>query len=266
MGRDGAKKGPVEANSRKADDDIRMRILRFVKSRGTCTIGETAKRLRVTHEGARKQMAVLEANGWVAREAAQVADRNPATGRRRTGKRGRPVESYRVTTAGDRLFPKAYDRLSSDLIAGVAAAGGPAFMRQVIAALADLQVGAWKPLLEGLSAAERLERLKGLYLKDDPFMSVEKRDGDLILIERNCPFLNVAMEHPALCSLSVTTLERLLGHPVSREEKFQSGHGRCVFRIRLGENLRDGAFRLEGDKESEKEAEKQTRNGRTEPD
>jgi predicted ArsR family transcriptional regulator len=220
-----------------------MRILRFVKSRGNCTIGETAKRLRVTHEGARKQMATLESNGWVAREAG----REPAAESRRTGKRGRPVETYRVTAAGDRLFPKAYDRLSSDLIAGVAAAGGPAFMRQVIAALADLQVGAWQPLLEGLSAVERLDRLKGLYLKDDPFMSVEKRDGDLILIERNCPFLNVAMEHPALCSLSVSTLERLLGHPVAREEKFQSGHGRCVFRIRLGESLREGAFRLEAE-------------------
>jgi predicted ArsR family transcriptional regulator len=242
MGRDATMKGSSEAKGRKADEDIRMRVLRFVKSRGTCTIGETAKRLRVTHEGARKQMAILESNGWVAREAAQAAAQ---------AKRGRPVEAYRVTAAGDRLFPKAYDRLSSDLIAGVAAAGGPAFMRQVIAALAELQVGAWKPLLDGLSGAERLERLKGLYLKDDPFMSVEKRDGDLILIERNCPFLNVAMEHPALCSLSVSTLERLLGHPVTREEKFQTGHGRCVFRIRLGEHLRDAAFHLEGEKEAE---------------
>jgi predicted ArsR family transcriptional regulator len=238
MGRDAMMKGSSEAKGRKADEDIRMRILRFVKSRGTSTIGETAKRLRVTHEGARKQMAILESNGWVSREAARPAAQ---------GARGRPVEAYRVTAAGDRLFPKAYDRLSSDLIAGVAAAGGPAFMRQVIAALAELQVGAWKPLLEGLSAAERLERLKGLYLKDDPFMSVEKSDGDLILIERNCPFLNVAMEHPALCSLSVSTLERLLGHPVTREEKFQSGHGRCVFRIRIGESLRDPAFHLESE-------------------
>ena len=225
------------AKETKSGDDVRMRILRFLKARGRASLGEAAKRLRLTHEGVRKQMAALEANGWVAREPGPE-----------TGKRGRPVETYSVTTAGDRLFPKAYDRLSSDLIAGVAAAGGPAFMRQVLAALADMQVEAWKPLLEGLSAADRLERLKGLYLKNDPFMSMEKRDGDLILIERNCPFLNVAMEHPALCSLSVSTLERLLGHPVAREEKFQTGHGRCVFRIRLGETARESPFRLESEK------------------
>jgi predicted ArsR family transcriptional regulator len=240
MERAASEKCRVIVKERKSEDDIRMRILRFVKSRGACTIGETAKRLRISHEGVRKQMAVLEGRGWVAREAGPE-----------TGKRGRPEEAYRVTAAGDRLFPKAYDRLSSDLIAGVAAAGGPGLMRQVIAALAELQVGAWTPLLEGLTATERLERLKGLYLKDDPFMSVEKRDGDLILIERNCPFLNVAMEHPALCSLSVSTLERLLGHPVTREEKFQSGHGRCVFRIRLAENLREAVFRLENEKRAD---------------
>jgi predicted ArsR family transcriptional regulator len=224
----------VKAKERKSEDDVRMRILRFLKALGAGSIGETAKRLRMTHEGARKQMAVLEANGWVEREPGPD-----------TGKRGRPEERYRVTPAGDRLFPKAYDRLSADLIAGVAAAGGPAFMRRVLAALAEMQVAAWEPLLADLPAEARLERLRGLYLKDDPFMSVEKRDGDLILIERNCPFLNVAMEHPALCSLSVSTLERLLGHPVTRTEKFQTGHGRCVFRIRLGEKAPEKGFRLE---------------------
>lgn len=229
-------KDRVDAKKPKSEDDIRMRLLRLVKARGSCAIGEAAKRLRVTHEGARRQMAALEESGWVARQPGPE-----------TGKRGRPVEMYSVTPSGDRLFPKAYDRLSSDLIAGVAAAGGPAFMRKVLAALAEMQVAAWEPMLAGLSAEARLERLKGLYLQDDPFMSVEKRDGDLILIERNCPFLNVAMEHPALCSLSVSTLERLLGHPVVREEKFQSGHGRCVFRIRLGKKAPSETFRLEAE-------------------
>lgn len=222
------------AKGKRAEADIRMRILRLVKAGGSCSIGAIAKRLRVSHEGARKQVAALETNGWLTREPGPE-----------TGKRGRPQEEYRVTAAGDRVLPKAYERLSSDLIAGVAAAGGPSSVRQVLSALADMRVAAWQPLLAGLPAEAKLERLRGLYLKDDPFMSVEKRDGDLILIERNCPFLDVAMEHPALCSLSVSTLERLLGHPVSRVEKFQSGNGRCVFRIRLGESLREPPFRLE---------------------
>lgn len=227
----------MDAKEKAPEDDVRMRVLRLVKARGSCSIGEAASELGFTHEGVRKQMAAMEAGGWVIREAGAE-----------TGKPGRPVETYRVTAAGDRLFPKSYDRLSSDLIAGVAAAGGPSMMRKVLAALADMQVAAWAPLLQGKTPRKKLERLRGLYLNDDPFMSVEEVDGDLILIERNCPFLNVAMEHPALCSLSVATLERLLGHPVIREERFQSGHGRCVFRIKLDGKAPARDFRLESEK------------------
>jgi predicted ArsR family transcriptional regulator len=50
-------------------------------------------------------------------------------------------------------------------------------------------------------------------------------------VENNCPFLNVAAQQPALCSVTVSTLTRLLGLQVTREERFQSGHGRCVFRV-----------------------------------
>lgn len=216
-----------------------MRILRYIKQRGSATLREAARHLRISHEGVRKQVAVMEANGWVSRSGSAEAGRRP---------KGRPTESFAVTTAGDRLFPKAYDRLSSDLILALASTGDPEVLRKVLSALADMQVAAWEPLLADRPAKEKLEALKGLYLKDDPFMSVEERDGDLVLIERNCPFLNVAMEHPALCSLSVSVLERLIGHPVVRQERFQTGAGRCVFRIRLGDrpSIRKFEFETEG--------------------
>jgi predicted ArsR family transcriptional regulator len=231
--------GKAARSAKVHEDDIRMRILRFIKQRGSATLRESAKHLRVSHEGVRKQVALMEANGWIARSGPPAAPHRP---------KGRPTDSYTVTTAGDRLFPKAYDRLSSDIILALASTGDPEVLRKVLAALADMQVKAWQPLLADRPAKERLEALKGLYLKDDPFMSVEEKDGDLVLIERNCPFLNVAMEHPALCSLSVSVLERLIGHPVVREERFQAGAGRCVFRVRLGERPSIRTFEFEAGK------------------
>ena len=66
-------------------------------------------------------------------------------------------------------------------------------------------------------------------------MQVEWNEGGPALIERNCPFFNVAQKHPAICSVSVNTLERLLGFKVVREQRFHAGDGRCVFRVRPGE-------------------------------
>jgi predicted ArsR family transcriptional regulator len=64
--------------------------------------------------------------------------------------------------------------------------------------------------------------------------------------ERNCPFLNVARAHPAICSVSVNTLERLLGFRVIREQRFQAGDGRCVFRVQLDQPRSPGKdFTLE---------------------
>jgi predicted ArsR family transcriptional regulator len=77
-------------------------------------------------------------------------------------------------------------------------------------------------------------------------MEVDKDEasGELRLVERNCPFLNVASRRPALCSVTVSTLSRLLGHTVTREKRFQDGDGRCVFRVHLNQPINTDAFRF----------------------
>jgi predicted ArsR family transcriptional regulator len=65
-----------------------------------------------------------------------------------------------------------------------------------------------------------------------------------MLVEKNCPFLNVATRRPALCSVTVSTLSRLLGQTVTREKRFQNGDGRCVFRVHLDQPLNPETFRF----------------------
>jgi hypothetical protein len=44
----------------------------------------------------------------------------------------------------------------------------------------------------------------------------------------------------------VNTLERLMGCKVVREQRFQLGHGRCVFRVHLDKpRTGEGSFTLE---------------------
>ena len=75
-------------------------------------------------------------------------------------------------------------------------------------------------------------------------MDVDNTDGELRLIERNCPFLNVASRRPALCSVTVSTLSRLLGYRVVREKRFQDGDGRCVFRVQLDDPIEVDDFQF----------------------
>lgn len=160
---------------------------------------------------------------------------------------GRPATTYRLSEAGDHLFPKHYDALSIVLFDAVMAELGPEAAGRVLARVTDERVAAMESTVRDMTLAERVAALRSWYLEDDPYMTAEPHDGGYRLVERNCPFLNTAMRRPALCSVSVNALTRLLGVRVEREEKFQNGDGRCVFAVRASEpvDAATWAFQLE---------------------
>lgn len=203
-------------------------LLNAIKQHGPQTTRELAGRLGVTYEAARQQLNLLAGEGWLR----SGLDRSLRTGA------GRPSSTYTLTSRGEHLYPKSYDELAVELIDALAEQLGPAAVKQVLHKLAAARVEHWRPRLEGKTLREKLEALRSLYLADDPFAAVEvAADGGLRLIERNCPFLAIASRRPAVCSVSVSVLSRLLGCRVVREERFQRGDGRCVFKVLAEEPL-----------------------------
>jgi predicted ArsR family transcriptional regulator len=213
-------------------------IVSIIKREGSATMHEIAAELGVTYETVRQHVGRMRAEGWV----------EPRLERPARSGAGRPISRYRLTRAGDHLFPKHYDLLSVELIDALVDQHGKRGLRRVLESLTEARVRRWGPRLEGLTLEQKLRALEGIYLEDDPFTSVEEdADGGLRLVERNCPFLNVASERPALCRLTVSTLTRLLGYRVVREERFQNGDGRCVFRVRP-DRVASDSFRFEFEK------------------
>jgi len=205
--------------------DVQQQILAFIKQQRETTTAAIAKHLNVTYEAVRQQLRQLESGQLVI--SYKQRDENQ--------RKGRPTQYYTLSAAAEHLFPKAYDELAVELIDRVAATLGPDALREVLASFADANVREWKPRLQNMSLKERLEALKSVYFEDDAFMQVaiDEPSDEIRLIERNCPFLNVASRRPALCSVTVSTLSQLLGYRVVREKRFQDGDGRCVFRVCL---------------------------------
>lgn len=224
------------ANNVENVSDVQQQILTFIKQQGETTNTVIAERLNVSYEAVRQQLRQLEAAQLV------ISRRKRPEGQRV----GRPTRLYALSAAGDHLFPKAYDELAVELIDTLATALGPEALQQVLASFTDENVRQWAPHLQDKSLLERLEALKGIYLENDAYMEVDQDEasGELRLVERNCPFLNVASRRPALCSVTVSTLSRLLGYTVTREKRFQNGDGRCVFRVHLDQPVNAQAFRF----------------------
>ena len=194
-------------------------ILRTIKLRGGASQAELASELNLTREAVRLQVAQLEQLGWVTGESANA------------GKRGRPANRWILTAAGEETFPKFYDALTVNLLKTVGDRIGEAGLREILADITDQQVAAWQPKIDGKPLKKRIDALRGIYFDKDPFTSVQRDDDGAMLVEHNCPYLTAAMEEPRLCSVTLSTMKRLLGVQVERTERFQQGDGRCVFRI-----------------------------------
>ncbi|MGG3468618.1 methanogen output domain 1-containing protein [Neobacillus pocheonensis] len=207
--------------------ETRQALLLTLKREGPATIASLASRLEMTREAVRQQFLQLENEGWIEGNI----NRETSNGG------GRPSMRYRLTDAGDHLFPKHYDALTVEVLDTVSDQLGLEALKQVLFTMAEVRVREWESRLQGLSLEERMEALRELYLKDDNFMEVENLNNDLFLIEKNCPFYNVAYKRPVLCNVTVTMLSRLLGYRVIRKERFQNGDGRCVFQVLLDEPI-----------------------------
>lgn len=216
----------------------RSALLRFIKAKGAAGLLDMAAHLGVTREAARQQLAILEQDGWVRRAES-----------RKSAGQGRPATLFALTVAGDHLFPKFYDVLTIELLDTLADTLGPEALGKMLSSLTDRQVAHWQEELQSLSLAERIEALKGFYFEQDPFTSVEHDEHGTMLVERNCPYLNLAMERPQLCSVTVSTLSRLLGVRVEREARFQNGDRRCAFRV-LTDQPVSKEFRFEFEEDS----------------
>lgn len=200
--------------------ETRRLILQHIKERSGATASEIAAKLGVSPEAARQQLAQLQTSGW-------IEGRNA----RERGRTGRPSTAYTLTVAGENLFPKLYDELLAALLHAIAEKFGADAPVEVWAAIADARTRGWQHLTSIPDLHRRVEALRDLYAHKDAYARVEAHARGYDLIELNCPFLNVALEHPGVCSTSVNMLTRVLGRRVVREQRFQDGAGRCVFRV-----------------------------------
>lgn len=195
-------------------------VARLLKLRGLLGLSDLARELDLTYEAVRQVVEQMESKGFVERV------RRP-----NSSGRGRPAWSWKLTVRGEHLFPKKYDELSDSLLTAVGTASPLNGHYSLLKELTDVKTTA---LIGGASVEDfddRLESLRNIYGEDDAYLTITKSDGGITITEHNCPFLNVALAHPALCSVTTNVMGRVLERQVERVETFQGGAGRCVFRV-----------------------------------
>lgn len=203
----------------------RRDVLAVLKMRGHATIVELSRQLGLSHEGIRSHIIQLQREGWIMSDCEHEEEEDPEQSA------GRPAAQYCLTGTGDHAFPKYYDELTLLLLNAAAAQVDGNVLQRILEKITDMRVEVLAARPKAPTIGEQIDSLRSIYVENDPFTVVAEQGGDWVLIERNCPFLNVALQRPEICSTTVSAMRRFLGHEVVRQRRFQDGEGRCEFRV-----------------------------------
>ena len=197
---------------------VRGAVLVELKKARRLTAKDLAARLDISLNAVRHHLKELEAEALVEYE------------RQHRGV-GAPAFAYRLTSAGEELFPRRYEATLSDLLDHMVEREGRA---GAVAALEARYAALTRRLQQELAGASPAERMAAVarLLTDDGYMAeADASSGNGRLIEHNCAVQAVAERFPEICAAEARFLSAVLGAEVKRQEHILSGCSACEYRV-----------------------------------
>jgi DeoR family suf operon transcriptional repressor len=196
----------------------RGRLLVELKKSQRLTAKELANRLGVSLNGIRHHLKELESAGLIEYE-------------RQYHGVGAPAFAYRLTAAGQALFPRRYEATLNDVLDQVVEREGRA---GAVAVLEARYAALTRRVQEQLAGADPAERMAAVarILSEEGYMAegvVTSTNGTLI--EHNCAIPAVAERFPEICAAEARFLAAVLGAQVERQGHILSGCSACEYRV-----------------------------------
>lgn len=200
---------------------LRGEIILELKKAQPLTAKALAQVFEVSANAVRRHLKELEVEGLV------------GYGREQRGA-GAPAFAYRLTRAGEALFPNIYEEAVTRLIGHVIEAEGrEAALGVVEEQFSDLR----RRLDSNLETFTPLDRLKTVadVMAEVGFMADSSHeDGEARLSIHNCVLHAVATCLPEVCDTELQFLEDALGAHVERRSHIMSGCNACEYSIDFG--------------------------------
>jgi DeoR family suf operon transcriptional repressor len=198
----------------------RAAILTELKRARQLTAQQLAARLGSSLNAVRHHLKELEAESLIEYE------------RERRGV-GAPVFAYRLSAAGEALFPRRYEETLLEVLDQVVERGG---REAAVTALEGQFEALRRKLAPSLDSAppERRAELVTRALVNEGYMAEWEGSGtEGALREHNCAVHAVAQRFPELCQAEVKFLEEMLGASVQRQSHILNGCAACEYTVKF---------------------------------
>ena len=196
----------------------REKILRTLLAYPKSTINDLAEAVGINGISVRHHLTALEAEAMVT----STEERHGV---------GRPRLIYSLTDKGIEAFPTSYLRLIRRILNNLHNKLSPTEFETLFEDIGADIARPYEEDLEGKTLDKRIMVLEKILINEGFIVEITKNEKSYTLTTLSCPYFQVGIEHPVICSLDQTLITTILGAIINVESCINDGSDRCTYQI-----------------------------------
>jgi predicted ArsR family transcriptional regulator len=194
----------------------RDKILQTLLKKPRSTINDLAEAVGINPISVRHHLGNLEKEGLV-------------EGQEERHGVGRPRLVYVLTDEGMERFPTRYMRLTTRLIAQMKETIPGPMVSRLFGQIAEDLASEYTEDMKNLSMEERLDFVKDLLAEEGFTVEWEKKGDQYQIHEISCPYYQIGVAHPEVCTVDQTLISKMLALPVNKVQCILNGAAHCTY-------------------------------------
>ena len=192
------------------------KILQTLLRKSKLTINDLAEAVEINPISVRHHLSNLEKEGLISAEE----ERHGV---------GRPRLVYSLTEDGMERFPTKYLRLTTRLLAQMKETMPGPMVATLFNQIAEDLASQYASDIKGLDMEERLDFVKELLAQEGFTVEWEKKEGQYEIHEISCPYYQIGVVHPEVCTVDQTLISKMLAVPANKVQCILSGGAQCTY-------------------------------------
>lgn len=144
---------------------------------------------------------------------------------------GRPRLVYILTDEGMERFPTRYMQLTTRLLSQMKDTMPGPVVTELFNQIAEDMASHYSSDMRGLSMEERLNFVKEMLGREGFTVEWEKKGGQYEIHEISCPYYQIGVAHPEVCTVDQTLISKMLALPANKVQCILSGAAHCTYVI-----------------------------------
>jgi DeoR family transcriptional regulator, suf operon transcriptional repressor len=144
---------------------------------------------------------------------------------------GRPRLVYVLTNEGMERFPTRYMQLTTRLLSQMKDTMPGPVVANLFNQIAEDLVSKYASDVQSLSMEERLNLVKEILAHEGFNVNWEKKGEQYQINEISCPYYQIGVAHPEVCTVDQTLISKMLALPVNKVQCILSGASHCTYVI-----------------------------------